>query len=452
MNAEPKTFRMVSLGCPKNLVDSEVMAGALLQAGWALVDDGPAQIAVVNTCAFLTDAAEESVAVILEQIESKNEGEIEKLIVTGCLPERYRQDLADELTELDAVIGAEDFYRIAEIAEEVMRKGDRPVLLSDKQYLYDADTARLLSTPPWRAYLKLAEGCDNRCSYCLIGTLRGPYRSRIADSVIEEAHNLCDMGVREITLVAQDISYFGSDRPGGEGLAELILRLNETEGLRWLRLLYAHPAHLTVPMLEAMAAADKVVHYLDLPLQHIADPLLKSMNRKTTTAKTIELLDAARRLMPDIVLRTTFITGLPGETEADFETLMTFLGEQRFHQVGAFAFSPEEQTPAFSMEPKVPPELAQERRDALMAAQQEIAAQRWRERIGETVDILLEEQLHAEVEEDFNMVGRFYGQAPEIDGVTFCRVDSAAKPGQFVSLTITDATEYDLFAEENPDD
>jgi ribosomal protein S12 methylthiotransferase len=446
VEVEPKTFRLISLGCPKNLVDSEVIAGALMGAGWKLVAEGPAQVALVNTCAFVTDSAQESVDILVEQAEAKQAGEIELLVATGCLPEKYRAEVGDSISEVDLELGTEDFFNIVSILEAKLAGTGSRSHLSSPVSLYDENTPRLLSTPPWRAYLKLAEGCDNRCAYCIIPNLRGSMRSRAFDSVIAEAGNLAAMDVREITLVAQDTTLYGADRPGEPGLAELLTELDRIENLHWLRVLYAHPAHLTEPILQAMADAQRVTPYLDLPIQHASDPILKRMNRKAGLQQIETMLARARTLIPELFIRTTFITGLPGETEEDFARLMDFVAKWRFAHVGAFAYSPEEDTPAYRMDDRVPEELAQERCDRLMELQQTIAQEVWAELRGTEQEVLVEEALAANEPDDFTHVGRISGQAPEIDGVTFCRMDPAIEPGEFVKVKIVDSTDYDLFA------
>lgn len=448
MNIEPKTFRLVSLGCPKNLVDSEVMAGSLMAAGWKMTPDGPAQVCIVNTCAFVTDAAQESVNTLQDQAQAKAEGEFEFLVAVGCLPEKYQREVCGAVPGVDLEIGTEDFHRIVQLLDSALSKQGETSYLSPQEFLYDHETPRVLSGPPWRAYLKIAEGCDNHCGYCIIGRLRGKMRSRSLDSVIAEARNLADMGVKELILVAQDVTAYGCDIPEGPNLVKLIHALDEVDGLVWVRILYAHPAHLTEEMLTAMAESKKVVHYLDLPIQHASDKILKAMNRKAGRKQIEEILDKADALMPDLVLRTTFIVGLPGETKKAFDDLMDFVQSRRFANVGAFAYSPEQGTTAFKMGGKVPEEEAIARQDALMLRQQEIAAQVWKGFIGQTVTVLVEEELLAETDDDLTHIGRFYGQGPEIDGVTFCRLKLGVKCGDFVDVEIFDAAEYDLFGKQ----
>lgn len=449
MEIEPGTFKIISLGCPKNLVDSEVMAGKLLAAGWTMVPDGPCRVCIVNTCSFVEDAAQESTDILLEHAEQKAQGQYEFLIATGCLPEKYSKEIRDAVAGVDAEIGTEDFHQIVSIVDRLI-SGQGPFEYYSKQsYLYNDNTARVLSGPPWRAYLKLAEGCDNHCSYCIIGKLRGRFRSRNIDSVIAEAQNLASMGVVELNLVAQDVTFFGADKPGSPGLDRLLFELNKIEPLKWIRLLYAHPAHLTVKMLEAMGQAGKVVPYLDLPLQHASDKILKSANRKVTKSRIETLITKARRVMPDIVFRTSFILGLPGETEDDFQELIDFVERHRFANLGAFAYSPEEGTPAFSHPVQIPREIAEQRRAMLMEKQQEIAREIWQGMIGTKISVLVEEELHAESDEDFTHIGRYYGQAPEIDGITYLRANRDVLPGTFVDAEIIDSTEYDLFARED---
>lgn len=451
MEIEPGTFKLISLGCPKNLVDSEVMAGKLLEAGWKMVPDGPCQICIVNTCSFVEDAAQESTDILVEHAEEKKDGNYEILIAAGCLPEKYQKEIRDAIAGVDAEIGTEEFYNIVSIVQGLLSKKGPFTYYSKQSYLYDDSTARVLSGPPWRAYLKLAEGCDNHCSYCIIGKLRGSFRSRDFDSVLKEAQNLASMGVAELNLVAQDITYFGADRPDSPGLDRLLYELNKIEPLRWIRLLYAHPAHLTFQMLEAMGKAEKVVPYLDLPLQHASDNILRSANRKVTKTRIETLLAKARRIMPDIVFRTSFILGLPGETEEDFQELMEFIERWRFANLGAFVYSPEEGTPAYRMPSQVPREIAEQRQNILMQRQQEIARDIWKGMVGNKITLLLEEKLHAEQDDEFTHIGRFYGQAPDIDGITFLKADPELRVGNFISAKVIDSSEYDMFAKEVKD-
>jgi len=446
---EPKTFQLISLGCPKNLVDSEVMAGQLLLSKWTMIPKGAAQVCVINTCSFITDAAQESVDIIKERADLKREGQYELLVVTGCLPEKYKDEIMEAIEDVDVVIGVEDFPDIGSIIENKLSdKKTGSVFLSEKKYLYDETTPRILSGPPWRAYLKIAEGCDNNCSYCIIGRLRGKFRSRDFNSVIAEAKNLAEMGVKELILIAQDITAYGKDIKDGGSLALLLEELDKIAGLKWIRLLYAHPAHLTNEVLDVMAGCEKVIPYLDLPIQHCVDTILKKMNRKVDRSRIEALLNYGRKVMSDICYRTSFIVGLPGETDKDFEALETFVKNQKIANVGVFAYSPEEETPAFEMAPKIPEETAQKRLDDLMITQQEISQKIWESMIGKTVELLVEEELLAQENSDYTHVGRIYAQAPDIDGLTFCKIKSDVKAGDFLRVKIVDCTAYDLFAVE----
>ncbi len=432
-----KRIGLVSLGCPKNLVDSEEMAARLQGAGYILTgNEGEADLVLINTCGFIEAAKEESIDTILDYCRRKDGGELEGVIVTGCLAERYRAELAREIPEVDAFLTLADESRIvAEIDRILQKEGN------DKRGAPDpSPLPRTLLTPFYTAYLKISEGCSHRCSYCTIPLIRGPHRSRAQSALIEEAGRLAGQGVRELIVIGQDITRYGSDRGEPDALPVLLQELAGIEGLRWIRLMYLHPDHLSDDLVGVVAAEEKILSYLDLPVQHISDPILKKMHRK---AKGIDLrrrIGKVQELIPDLVLRTSLIVGFPGEREEDFRTLCDFVREVRFHHVGVFEYSREEGTPAASLPDPVPPELRRDRREILMEIQAGISQERNEERIGQTLEVLVEG--HSS-ETDLLLAGRCYGQAPEIDGQILIN-EGDAEVGRFYPVRITGAFEYDL--------
>ncbi len=463
----PKKIGFVSLGCPKNLVDGEVMLGLAEQAGHEITNDAAdADVIVVNTCAFIDRAKQESIDAILEMAEQKKNGRTRRLVVTGCLAERYRDELKKEIPEIDAVLGTGEVPEIVkaiDVGSEVPGPGSgvRSVPLRFHRrgtldpgprtpdptprptYIYDADTPRHLSTPRHFAYVKVAEGCDYTCSFCIIPTLRGSYRSRPADSIVREARRLAEGGVKELILISQDTTFYGNDRGERGALARLLRDLNGIDGLEWIRLLYLYPTTITDDTLAAMAECEKVCHYVDLPLQHASTAVLKRMGRPGTRATYEKLLRRIRDRVPGVTLRTTFIVGYPAESDADFDELRSFVTDMRFDHVGVFTYSHEEGTRAFASADDVRPSIKRKRRDALMALQRDIVSASQRQRIGSRVRVLVD---GTSAEHELVLQGRLEGQAPEIDPVAYlteCDI-SAVKPGDFVDAEVVDARGYDL--------
>ena len=448
----------VSLGCPKNLVDGEVMLGMAREAGHEITADASdADVIVVNTCAFIDNAKEESVDAILEMAQLKQNGKVRKLIVTGCLAERYREQLKAEIPEIDACLGTGEVPEIVNAINgtvtpmKLFRKSDfapaaKPAHPGEGiTYLYGAETPRVLTTPSHYAYVKIAEGCDYTCAFCIIPTLRGEYRSRTEDSIVREAEQLAAQGVRELLLISQDSSFFGLDQKKKGALAFLLRRLNAVEGIEWIRMLYLYPTTITDDVLEAMAECEKVCNYVDLPLQHASADVLRRMRRPGNREGYDKLLARIRSKVPNVTLRTTFIVGFPGETAADFEALCAFVRETNFDHVGVFTYSHEEGTRAFEMVDDVPAEVKAQRRDTLMALQKSIVAKRQKARKGEIVRVMVDGP-----SPDMPLVlqGRLEGQAPDIDPLVYlseCDPDEV-RPGQIVSARVTGAKDYDLIA------
>jgi ribosomal protein S12 methylthiotransferase len=451
---------LISLGCPKNLVDSEVMLGLAHHAGHELTRDaGEADVLIVNTCAFIDKAKQESIDTILEMAEHKKTGACQRLVVTGCLAERYRDELREQIPEIDAVLGTGDVPDIvAALGGSALggstpgeaaapRRTLVPLLRADGSevsldrrsplptYLYSADTPRMLATPRHYAYIKIGEGCDYRCAFCIIPTLRGDYRSRTIESVVREAHALAAQGVKEILLVSQDTSYFGIDRGERGALSRLLGALQAVDGIEWIRLLYLYPTTITDDVLDAMAEHSKVCRYVDLPLQHASDAVLKRMRRPGTRAGYERLLARIRDRVPGVTLRTTFIVGFPGETEADVVALAEFVDAMRFNHVGVFTYSHEEGTPAFAFEDDVPAEVKRDRQASIMAIQRGIVARANKDRIGRTVRLLVDGPStdHALV-----LRARMEGQAPDIDSEVYLTECDPAdfSAGQFIDAEI----------------
>jgi len=433
---------MLSLGCPKNLVDGEVMLGRLRGAGYELVaDTRQADVVVVNTCAFIDRAKQESVDAILEMAREKESGRAKRLVVTGCLSQRYDEELRREIPEIDASLGT---GQVEEIVRAV--SGDATSLADAgpglPTWVYDHTTPRVLSTPPWLAYVKISEGCDYTCSFCIIPTLRGKHRSRNVEDVVSEARALAERGVREIVLVAQDSTRYGLDHGIRDGLAYLLRRLGRVEGIRWIRIMYAYPATLSDPILEAIASEEKVVKYVDIPLQHASESVLKRMKRPTGKGNLLGMVERIRQRVPGVAIRTTFIVGFPGETEADFEELLAFVESGQFESVGVFTYSDEEGTGSFELPDRVPAKVKERRRQRLMSLQKRISTRRNRTRVGERLEVLVE-GTHDDT--DLLLRGRAATQAPEIDGQVLIN-DGTAAPGSFVTCEVTDAHPYDLVA------
>lgn len=447
---------LLSLGCPKNLVDSEVMLGLARQAGHAVTTDpADAEVVIVNTCAFIDASKQESVDAILEAAQLKKDGSCRRLVVTGCLAERYRDELRAEIPEIDAVLGTGEVPEIVGAIAGTERPS-RIIPLTPVSgraagpqalptYLYDAETPRLQATPKHFAYAKVAEGCDYACSFCIIPTLRGHYRSRTPESIVAEARRLADAGVRELILISQDTTFYGIDRGERGALGRLLRELNAVEGLEWIRLLYLYPTTITDETLDAMAECDKVCNYVDLPLQHASDRVLKMMKRPGTRKTYDTLLARIRERVPGVALRTTFIVGFPGETDEDVAELMDFVRETSFDHVGVFTYSHEEGTTAHDLKDDVPAAEKRRRRDRIMSLQKTIARRAQKTRVGTRARVLVD---GPSADHELVLQGRLAGQAPEIDPVVYltdCDV-SEVTPGTFVDVEITGAKDYDLIA------
>jgi ribosomal protein S12 methylthiotransferase len=435
---------MVSLGCPKNLVDAEVMLGHLDREGYEVTtDEREADIIIVNTCSFIKEAKQESIDTILDLADRKHDARCRLLIVTGCLPQRYQEELASELPEVDIFVGTGDYPRIAEIIAEQRGSGGQIRYTGDPNYLYDGELPRLKSSPYYTAYLKIAEGCSNCCSYCVIPSLRGAFRSRPMARLMSEVRELISGGVREINLIAQDITTYGKELTGGESLESLIRELAAMEGLSWIRLLYAYPDGIGDGLIRLIREEEKVCKYLDLPLQHISDPILKRMNRRSSEADIRALISKLRAEIPGIALRTSFIVGFPGETEEDFGKLLHFVEEVQFERLGVFCYSREEGTPAALMPGQISERIKRERYKKLMRAQARVSFRRNRRLIGTMEQAIIEGYSE---ETDLLLKGRSSRQAPDIDGQVYITAGNA-NIGEIVTLRITDSSDYDLIGE-----
>lgn len=443
-----KKVGFVSLGCPKNLVDSEVMMGRLQASGYQITTDASeADTIVVNTCGFIDSAKKESIDAILEAARLKSDGKAKRLIVAGCLVERYRDDLMSEIPEVDAFIGTSQIDEITTVCDEKVNTRSLPILPLGNQsatYLYDESTPRILATPGYTAFIKIAEGCDRPCAFCFIPQMRGHFRSRRFGSVMKEAEDLSKRGVKEIVLVAQDSSRYGEDLGETDALPHLIRELSHLEGVEWVRVMYTYPTHISDAFLDVLASEPKAVKYLDMPLQHASANVLKLMKRGGTRASLERLIARVRDHVPGIAIRTTFITGFPGETDADFDELMTFVRNVEFDRVGVFTYSDEEGTPAFDLDNKVDEKVARRRRTHLMKEQARISKRKNRKRVGNTVRVLFE---GTSKESDLLWQGRLESQAPDIDGCVLINDapdDLIPAPGDFVNVLITESQEYDL--------
>ena len=442
-SVRPMKILFVSLGCDKNLVDSEMMLGMLAQRGHSFTDDeAEAEAVVVNTCCFIGDAKEESVNTLLQMAELKKEGQIQVLIAAGCLAQRYREEIQQEIPEVDEIIGTMAIDSIADAIDEVMA-GRR------ENHIPDADAAivygkkRSVTTGGHYAYLKIAEGCDNRCTYCIIPKVRGGYRSVPMEALVKEAEELAEGGVRELILVAQETTVYGKDLYGRKALPELLEKLCRIPGLYWIRLLYCYPEEITPELIECIRREPKICHYLDMPIQHAADGILKKMGRRTNQEELRERIAQIREAIPDICLRTTLISGFPGETQEEFEELYNFVDEMEFDRLGVFPYSREEGTPAAEMPDQVPQEIKESRRDELMELQQEIAFEKAESMKGRTILAMIE----GKVEDENAYVARTYMDAPGVDGLLFINTSRQLLTGDFVRARVTGSYEYDLIGE-----
>ena len=455
-----KNVLFVSLGCDKNLVDSEKMLGLLNEAGYRVAqEESEADAIVVNTCCFIHDAKEESVETILEMAVWKKKGRLKALIVTGCMAQRYQDEIQQEIPEVDAVIGTTGYTEIVPILDEILAEAEAsqkeaaveepkeksfvnccpsidllPASLADK---------RVVTTGGYTAYLKIAEGCNKRCTYCIIPYIRGHYRSFPMEDLLEEARKLAEGGVKELILIAQETTVYGMDCYGRKALPELLTKLCEIEGIEWIRILYCYPEEITDELIAVMKKEKKICHYLDIPIQHSEDTILKRMGRRTNRAELVSLVEKLRKEIPDIVLRTTLITGFPGETEEEFKNMVDFVDSMEFDRLGVFPYSAEEGTKAAEMDGQITEEVKESRRDEIMALQQEISADKAASRIDDEMSVLIEGYLY----EDDIYIGRTYMDAPKVDGNVFVRAEEELISGDIVPVRITGANEYDLMGD-----
>ena len=439
-----KKILLVSLGCDKNLVDSEMMLGMVAEKGFSITDDeNKADIIVINTCCFINDAKQESIDTILQMAELKKNGSLKALIVSGCLAERYREEIQKEIPQVDAVIGTTAFDQIAEAIDEVL-EGNGRNHYEDLNAVPIAGKKRVVTTGGHYAYLKIAEGCDKHCTYCIIPKIRGKYRSIPMEILLEDAKKLAEDGIKELILVAQETTLYGMDIYGEKRLAELLRELAKIDGLSFIRLLYCYPEEITDELIQVIKEEPKICHYLDMPIQHASDAILKRMGRRTSNQDLIEKISTLRKEIPDICIRTTLITGFPGETAKDFKQLKDFVTQIRFDRLGVFAYSAEENTPAAKMKKQVPAFIKNARKNKIMKLQQAIAFEKAEEAIGKDVQVLIEGKLP----EDGVFIGRTYKDAPNVDGYIFVRSDRDLMTGAVINVSVTGSHEYDLIGEE----
>ena len=434
----------ISLGCAKNLVDTEVMLGIMREHGIDITNEpAEADILIVNTCAFIQSAKEESVTTVLGMADYKETGRCRSLIVAGCLGQRYGQQLLDELPEADAIIGTGAWGRIMEVIQETL-KGRRLLIVGKDETIYDAKTPRLRTTPNYTAYVKIAEGCDHRCAFCAIPLIRGSFRSRVMEDILTEAQDLAESGVREIVLIAQDSANYGLDRYKKPMLSELLRALAKVEKLSWIRVLYSYPKYFTDELIDVFATEPKVVKYVDLPLQHAHDAILRSMNRPDTRDSVETLIKKLRERIPGVGIRSTFIVGFPGETDTHYQTLRAFVEKQRFDKVGIFTYSEEEDTPAAKLPQKVPEDIMQERYHDLMSLQSKISEEINISLENQEADVLVEGR---DAEEQGIAVGRSYREAPEVDGQVYIEGDMESRVGDIVRVRFLQGFTYDIVGE-----
>lgn len=433
----------ISLGCDKNLVDTEVMLGMLASRGYEMTnDEQEADIIVINTCCFIHDAKEESIQNILEMAEYKKNGSAKALIVTGCMAERYRQEILDEIPEVDEVLGTTAYDRILDAVDAALA-GQHEVMTTDLDALPLPETKRLVTTGGHFAYLKIAEGCDKHCTYCIIPKIRGNFRSVPMERLLKEAQDLAEQGVKELILVAQETTLYGKDLYGEKSLPKLLRELCKISGIRWIRILYCYPEEITDELIQVMKEEPKICHYLDLPIQHANDTILKRMGRRTSKQELIDIVQKLRKEIPDICLRTTLITGFPGETQEQHEEVMEFIDTLEFDRLGAFTYSPEEDTPAATFEDQIDEEVKEDRQADIMELQQEIAFDKAEDMIGREVLVMIE----GKVADENAYVGRTYRDAPNVDGLIFINTDVELISGDFAKVKVTGALDYDLIGE-----
>lgn len=433
----------ISLGCDKNLVDTEVMLGMLASRVYEMTnDEQEADIIVINTCCFIHDAKEESIQNILEMAEYKKNGSAKALIVTGCMAERYRQEILDEIPEVDEVLGTTAYDRILDAVDAALA-GQHEVMTADLDALPLPETKRLVTTGGHFAYLKIAEGCDKHCTYCIIPKIRGNFRSVPMERLLKEAQDLAEQGVKELILVAQETTLYGKDLYGEKSLPKLLRELCKISGIRWIRILYCYPEEITDELIQVMKEEPKICHYLDLPIQHANDTILKRMGRRTSKQELIDIVQKLRKEIPDICLRTTLITGFPGETQEQHEEVMEFIDTLEFDRLGAFTYSPEEDTPAATFEDQIDEEVKEDRQADIMELQQEIAFDKAEDMIGREVLVMIE----GKVADENAYVGRTYRDAPNVDGLIFINTDVELISGDFAKVKVTGALDYDLIGE-----
>ncbi|MBQ1241232.1 MAG: 30S ribosomal protein S12 methylthiotransferase RimO [Lachnospiraceae bacterium] len=433
----------ISLGCDKNLVDTEKMLGLLGHEGYSFVDDETvADIIVVNTCCFIGDAKEESINTILDMARMKEEGQCKALIVTGCLAQRYKEEITTEIPEVDAVLGTTSYEEIAKAVKTALG-GEKMHVFESIDAPVSTATDRLVTTGGHYAFLKIAEGCDKRCTYCIIPYLRGKFRSVPMEQLIHEAEELAEKGVKELILVAQETTLYGKDLYGEKKLPELLKRLAAIDGIQWIRLQYCYPEEITDELIETIKTEEKICNYLDIPIQHASDAVLKRMGRRTNNAQLRELISKLRREIPDIALRTTLISGFPGETEEDHEILMEFVDEMEFERLGVFAYSAEEDTPAYNFPNHVPDEVKEDRRAEIMELQQDIAFEKSENMKGRVLEVMIE----GKVADENAYVGRTYMDSPNVDGLIFVNTGYSLMSGDFARVRVTGALDYDLIGE-----
>lgn len=433
----------ISLGCDKNLADSEEMLGLLTGNGHEIVDsEEEAEVIVINTCCFIHDAKEESVENILEMAEYKKAGTCKVLIVTGCMAQRYKEEIIEEIPEVDAVLGTTSYMDILKAIDEACQ-GRHFQEFRDINELPEDSGRRLLTTGGHYGYLKIAEGCDKHCTYCIIPSLRGSFRSVPQERLIAQAEHMAEQGVKELILVAQETTMYGTDLYGKKTLHLLLKELCKIKGIRWIRVLYCYPEEIYDQLIQVMKEEKKICHYLDLPIQHASDRILKRMGRRTTRTQLTATIEKLRKEIPNIILRTTLITGFPGETEEDHQELMEFVDEMEFDRLGVFTYSPEEGTPAETMEDQIPEEIKEERRDEIMELQQEISLEKGNDRIGQELLVMIEGKVSGESA----YIARTYGDAPKVDGYIFVQTGELLMTGDFAKVRVTGALEYDLIGE-----
>lgn len=434
----------VSLGCDKNLVDTEMMLGLLNKDGYTFTDDEyDADVIVINTCCFIGDAKEESVNTILEMAQRKIDAKCKALIVTGCLAQRYKQEIIDEIPEVDGILGTSTYDEISHVLAEALGGKEHVQRFHELDELPEVETERILTTGGHYAFLKIAEGCDKHCTYCIIPSLRGNYRSVPIERLVKEAERLAERGVKELILVAQETTLYGVDLYGEKSLPKLLKSLCRISGIQWIRIQYCYPEEITDELIQTIKEEEKICKYLDLPIQHASDRILKRMGRRTTKAQLQEIVEKLRREIPDIALRTTLISGFPGETPEDHEELMEFVDEMDFQRLGVFAYSAEEDTPAAEYPDQVLQEVKEERRDAIMELQQEISYDFSKSMVGKTLEVMLE----GKVADENAYVGRTYMDGPGVDGMIFVQTAEELMSGDFARVRVTGAMEYDLIGE-----